>query len=238
MQDLSGPKIRTGPLEGGQAVTLTPGHDTADRRRRSARHRRSHLHAVRAARPIGQSRRPAAPGRRPDRAAGEGAARRRARDGGDQWGPARTAQGHQRARRRAPRVVGHREGRAGSALRAARSASISSRSASCRRPATCWRRSTSCARPGGPCRSIAKIERPAAVDNLDSILERRAGGDGGARRPRAGNAARAGAARAEAHHPARPRGRACRRFSPPRCSSRCASSRGRRAPRSATPPTR
>src|SRR5687767_9149378 len=26
MQDLSGPKIRTGPLEGGQAVTLTPGH--------------------------------------------------------------------------------------------------------------------------------------------------------------------------------------------------------------------
>ena len=41
MQDLSGPKIRTGPLEGGQAVTLYAGPDAAHRRRRRAREQSS-----------------------------------------------------------------------------------------------------------------------------------------------------------------------------------------------------
>ena len=41
MQDLSGPKIRTGPLEGGQPVTLDAGADAANRGRRPARQQRT-----------------------------------------------------------------------------------------------------------------------------------------------------------------------------------------------------
>ena len=52
---------------------------------------------------------------------------------------------------------------------------------------------------------IAKIERPAALENLEAILSAGPGRDGGARRSRPGDAARAGAARAEANHPLRPR---------------------------------
>ena len=44
LQDLGGPKIRTGRLEGGRPIELKPGDDAAHRDRRFRRRRRPHLH--------------------------------------------------------------------------------------------------------------------------------------------------------------------------------------------------
>ncbi len=52
---------------------------------------------------------------------------------------------------------------------------------------------------------MTKMEKPQALDNLDAILALVRRGDGGARRPRRGTAARGSAAGAEAHRPRRPR---------------------------------
>ncbi len=50
---------------------------------------------------------------------------------------------------------------------------------------------------------IAKLEKPQAIEHLDSILEVADGDHGGARRPGRGGAAGEGAGDPEAHHPAR-----------------------------------
>ena len=47
---------------------------------------------------------------------------------------------------------------------------------------------------------VAKLERPQALEHLDEILDVVRRGDGGARRSRPRDAARARAARAEGHH--------------------------------------
>ena len=60
------------------------------------------------------------------------------------------------------------------------------------------------AEAGGNVPLIAKIERPAAVQNLGRDSRAVARRDGGARRSRARDAARAGPARAEGSHPPRP----------------------------------
>ena len=102
LQDLSGPKIRTGKLRGGGPLPLT------GRRRRSrspsatSRASGQRVSTTYADLPKGvQPRRLAAAGRRPHSAAGEGRDRRRDRDRGRRRRPARRAQGHQRAGRRA-----------------------------------------------------------------------------------------------------------------------------------------
>ena len=60
---------------------------------------------------------------------------------------------------------------------------------------------------GGRQRLIAKIEKAEAVEQLDAIVAAADGAHGRARRPRGRDRRRGRAARAEAHHPARPRGR-------------------------------
>ena len=67
---------------------------------------------------------------------------------------------------------------------------------------------------------IAKLERPQALEHLDEILDVERRGDGGARRSRPRDAARARAARAEGHHAPRAARTASRSSSPRRCSSR------------------
>ena len=82
------------------------------------RHLGLHLHLVRTPGPLGESRRSTAARRRPHRAQGGRAPRRRAHHGGRQRWAARTAQGHQCPRRGPGRSGAHGEGRGGSSFRA------------------------------------------------------------------------------------------------------------------------
>ena len=67
---------------------------------------------------------------------------------------------------------------------------------------------------------IAKLEKPQAVTNLESVVDAFDGVDGGARRPRRGDAAGVGAAGAEACDQAVPGATPSRSSSPRRCSTR------------------
>ena len=128
MQDLSGPKIRTGPLEGGEPLMLEPRRDAAHRRRRrTGEPAESSSRRTQPLIRVGQPRRSAAARRWADRAAGRGAAARRDRDVGRQRRAARAAQGHQRAGRGAAGLGGHRQGRRRPAVRPRVSASTWSR---------------------------------------------------------------------------------------------------------------
>ena len=128
MQDLSGPKIRTGPIAGGAPLRLREGEELRIGAGRPAGRR-----AGASSRPTPSCVRSARPGDRLLLDDGRielrviDTARRRADDRRRDRRAARRAQGHQCARRRAAGVRGDREGRGRSAVRALRSASISSR---------------------------------------------------------------------------------------------------------------
>ena len=64
---------------------------------------------------------------------------------------------------------------------------------------------------------MTKMEKPQALDNLDEIIAPVGRGDGGARRPRRGTAARGGAAGAEAHRAGGAPGRPARWWWRRRC---------------------
>ena len=214
MQDLSGPKIRTGPLAGRPAVHAARRASTlriaaGDQRRRVAGRG---LHALRRADRIGAARRSAAARRRPDRAAGGRARRRRARctvvvNGG----PLGEHKGiNAPGRGRCPPSALTDEGRrricaSGCARRRSRRAQLRADGRT-----TCQRRARSHRRAGAI--DAAHREDRAAGGGRESRRDSRRGArrDGGAGRSRARDAARAGAARAEGDHPARAGARACR----------------------------
>ena len=134
LQDLGGPKIRTGALEGGRPLSSSRRHASRSRPATSSGG------PGRVSTTFAGWRASVRPGDRLlladglDRAARRRHRRHRDPDHGRRRRRARRAQGHQRARRPAAGVGDHAEGRRRPARSVCRSASTWSRSASCRPP--------------------------------------------------------------------------------------------------------
>ena len=109
LQDLSGPKIRTGRLAGGAPIPLQGRRAAAHRHRRRGWAARHGLHDVRSARSKRHAGTRAAARRWPGGAAGRGDRRHRDRDDRRPRQPARRAQGHQRPRGRPAGLGAHAE---------------------------------------------------------------------------------------------------------------------------------
>ena len=165
LQDLGGPKIRTGRLEGGRPIRLEPGESAAHRDRRRARQAWCDLDDLRRPGARRQSRRsPAAVGRH-DRAAGRSMPT--ARRSGPPWSKAAcsaSTRGSTRPGVPLPTSAITLKDVDDLAVRPRRSASTSWPSASCRAPTTCAARQIDASDDGGDVPLIAKLERPQAVD--------------------------------------------------------------------------
>ena len=117
LQDLSGPKIRTGRLAGGNAIPLTVGDPLRDRDGRFRGRPRPRVDDLRGARARRTSRTGPVARRRPRRVArGEHHGNRDRHDRAPR-DVARRAQGHQRARRRAAGIGADTQGRRRSSIR-------------------------------------------------------------------------------------------------------------------------
>ena len=130
------------------------------------------------------------------------------------------------------------EGHRGPALRAARSASTSSRCSFVRSAADAEDVRKIMREEGVMLPVIAKIEKPQAIDNLDEIIEAFDGVHGRPRRPRRGVPARGGAVPAEAGHREGPPQRQAGHRRDPDARVDDLQPRARPAPRPPTSPTR
>ena len=195
LQDLSGPKIRTGRLKDGEPVELRKGERitiTTDETIEGTA--RAHLHHLRPAAPGRLARRPHPPRRRQPRAA------RASRPRCDEvecevvhGGLLKSEQGDEPPRGEAVHARPHREGPPRPRLRRRRTASTTSPSRSCARPRTSRSARRSIKSLGGTMPVIAKIEKREAIDDLPAILEATDGVMVARGRPRRGAVHRGGA---------------------------------------------